>query len=469
MGATQVDWSDETWLLVETGKKINVKIEVIPIPHADVADKRSIMIAGESLPDIMSNPDTGSFRTVMTEGPKGAFFPLDTIMDKMPNVKRWADKYPEFNKMLTAGDGHIYALPRINTFDFFDWGLMIKASHLEGSNMTIGDIETIDDLFEALLIIKEKIGAAPWVSRHEGSGPQRFMNMNVQIFGTGENFYYNTGQDKYSFGPLEDNFGTMIEFLSKAYDAGLLNEDVFVMTDEGRDAVINGDQAGFMTDNLANLLWFEGWEALLPPKIDGQRYYGTINQGNIDYDSLWTVAGNTENIDAVARFLDFVYSDEGEEFWTWGEEGYTFEIDEDTGRHMYIWDEEEGRPMLAMGTDIGSLGLYHHDQNQIIFGEEIFDMGWAYDNTRFVEPRQLYIDNNVVPPSSLPVIFTDEEDSSRVALELPIITHTEENIVSFVKGVRPIEEWDTFLNELDGMKVNDLLAIYNTAFDRMYK
>ena len=96
-------------------------------------------------------------------------------------------------------------------------------------------------------------------------------------------------------------------------------------------------------------------------------------------------------------------------------------------------------------------------------------MGWAYDNTRFVEPRQLYIDNNVVPPPSLPVIFTDEEDSSRIALELPIITHTEENIVSFVKGIRPIEEWDTFLNELDGMKVNDLLAIYNTAFDRMYK
>jgi len=90
----------------------------------------------------MNNPDQNSYLTVMSQGPKEVYFPLDTIMDKMPNVKRWAEKYPEFYKGLTANDGHIYAIPKINDFSFFDWGFLVRADLLEGEAMTAENIET---------------------------------------------------------------------------------------------------------------------------------------------------------------------------------------------------------------------------------------------------------------------------------------------------------------------------------------
>ncbi|MCL5073790.1 MAG: hypothetical protein M1308_23290, partial [Actinobacteria bacterium] len=236
VGSSQTNWSTDTWVLKKTGEVINAMIEPIPIPADSIPDKRSVMIASQSLPDIMNNPDAGAYRVVMSEGPKGAYFPMDTVLDKMPNVKRWFDKYPESYKELTASDGHIYGIPRVNDFDFFDWGLMIRADLLEGTAMPYDKINTIDDLYTALTIIKDAKGYAPWISRHESGGPQRFLNLVVQIFGTGDNMYYNSKNNNYSFGPLEANYKEMITWLNKCYTNGLLNEDIFTMTDEAWSA-----------------------------------------------------------------------------------------------------------------------------------------------------------------------------------------------------------------------------------------
>ncbi|MCL5073789.1 MAG: hypothetical protein M1308_23285, partial [Actinobacteria bacterium] len=178
----------------------------------------------------------------------------------------------------------------------------------------------------------------------------------VQIFGTGDNMYYNSKNNNYSFGPLEANYKEMITWLNKCYTNGLLNEDIFTMTDEAWSAATADDKGYFCIDNMVSVLWaapmipdpkdpektISPWQIILPPMVNGQRNFGTISHGSIDYNSLWTVAANTKNIDTVCKFFDYVYSDAGNEAWTWGEKDITFTIDE-KGVNHFIVDPAEGK------------------------------------------------------------------------------------------------------------------------------
>lgn len=472
LATSQIEWWNDIFVLKKTAEATGIDIEVRPIPAGDVAAKRSTMIASKTLPDLMFNPDAEAYRTIMSMGLEGVYYPIDTILDKIPNFKRWADKYPEFYDLMTDGDGHIYALPRINDFKLFDWGLVIRADLLEGEEITAGEIETIEDLYKALTIIKEKKGNAPIIARSEGGGPNRFLPMAVQIFGTGLNSYYNHEMDAYSFGPMEDNFYKMVEWLNKFYEEGLINKDIFTMSDDVYSELQASDKGYFFMDNMASIMWAgpEGadWQVILPPEIDGKRYYGTINKGSVDYTQLWTIPAQTENIDAVAKLIDYAYSDEGIETWIWGEEGYTFTKDEE-GIYTFIFNED-GWPYLTIDEPIHvyDLGIFHSDWNVFVWTENIFDMTWLYTE-EFKEARNMYMENGVVPDISLPVMFTSEEDDQRIPLEQPINTYTDEMVINFITGVKPLDEWDSFKDELEGMGVNDLIEIYNTAFTRIDK
>jgi len=269
--AGQIKFTPELFIMQEMAKAGECKPDVIPIATAEFENKRNAIIASGDVPDLMFNPDSNSYTIVQSMGPKGVFYKVDTILDKVPNFKKWADAYPQFYKIMRASDNHIYAFPRINNFGMFDWGLCIRADLLDNEAITADKIETIDDLYEALKIIKDKKGNAPWVARAEKVNENRFLPAVTQVFGTGVNMYYNGKEDTFKFGPLDEHFRVMVEFLNKCYKDGLIHKDAFVMDDDTYSQLLKGDKAYFYIDNMNSIHWAgpdnSRLQVILPPRL----------------------------------------------------------------------------------------------------------------------------------------------------------------------------------------------------------
>jgi putative aldouronate transport system substrate-binding protein len=492
-----------------------VNIIVVPYEGADLETKRQTWIASKTIPDLMCNYYGNSYATVMEFGPKGVYYQVDTLFDKMPNLMSRINDYPEFNDFMTASDGHVYAFPKMNDFDYFQWGWSIRQDLLEGTNMTVDKIETTDDLYDALKIIKDKTGNAPWIARNEGSGPNRFLPMAVKMFGTGLRTYYNATTEKYAYGPFDDNFYKMVVFLNKCYKDGLIYEDIFNMEDAVFDSYLAGDKGYFFGDNMAKGQFFAdldkkyNWtmdvqkvkgpifKVILPPKVDGKRYYGTINSGHVEYELLWTVSADTTAADNIAKILDYAYSPEGNTYQIWGEDGVDSYIDSTYNRkdypnvegiHRYmsvkLWPNFLTDPKEDQATsdwfdqEISPNDFFMSNFNMVFWTEEIFEyeyspqfsdpnlQGSTGGVNALLEGRKLYNKEGVVPPQDPKPIFNKDEMDLRGEIENALDTYHDENIVKFIMGTRKLSEWNDFLNELKAMKSDDLVAIYNTANSR---
>jgi len=180
---------------------------------------------------------------------------------------------------------------------------------------------------------------------------------------------------------------------------------------------------------------------------------------------LWTISAKTKHIDNIIKIIDWAYSEKGEETLHWGKEGYTFTKD-DKGERKYIF-HSEGWPYLTNEKKhVYDFGIYHNGWNVFLWTEEMFDMRWVYTDGKFTAARKMYIDNKVVPLVSPPVVFTPDEEGNKNALEQPINTFADENVINFITGVKPMSEWDGFISKLKEMKVEDLVKIYNDAYNR---
>ena len=67
------------------------------------------------------------------------------------------------------------------------------------------------------------------------------------------------------------------------------------------------------------------------------------------------------------------------------------------------------------------------------------------------------------------VTLTVEENDKYNTMYADIRTHLEENLSKFAVGDRPMEEWDTFIQEIYDLGIEDCIAIQQGAVDRYYQ
>jgi len=65
--------------------------------------------------------------------------------------------------------------------------------------------------------------------------------------------------------------------------------------------------------------------------------------------------------------------------------------------------------------------------------------------------------------------FTPEEQDELTALQSDIHTYIEEMRVKFVTGDEPLSNWDNYVNTVKRMGFEDLMRIYESAYERWKK
>ena len=462
--STRVDWSMDTYVVKEYAKQMDNAI--IDIMTGD-SEKLTALIAAGDVPDLMGR--RLSRTQAIDVGMKGVLYPLDTKFDQLPSINKWRKTYKEYDANMVAPDGHQYFLPRISGYPYFYSGPVISPLVKKyGVDPAKGDIETFDDLYEILKKFKNDYpDSYPWVTRR---GFGRSYREGCNMFGTHDLFYLNPELGDYSYGPMEENYRLMVEYMAKCYKEGLMHPDWFTMEEDPWRETMEAGKAFFTVDAMSQGSWMGGdtedtetwWIPFLVPKFHGKRYYTTFQFWNVWPNPFFMVGAKSEHVDSIVKFLDWFYSDEGQVFIRYGKAGETstkqaegcYALNIPEGKDRTEWLQELG--IAYMFTSVVLL----KDPAECPTPESI-----PLDKFTRAAEKMVVDNNSMLPP--MPVLsFTDDEFDQMKQIQTDLDTAAMENTILFIRGLKPLSDWDKYIQELKKLGVDEALKIHRAAYKR---
>lgn len=171
-------------------------------------------------------------------------------------------------------------------------------------------------------------------------------------------------------------------------------------------------------------------------------------------------AAEDPNFEAMLQFVDWLlYSDEGTEFAKWGVEGETF-------------TKEDGNRQLAENITFRGMNPDGEEDLQIDHG---FSGGnWSYGGTTdllysMFSEEEIEFQNAMHETKELilpdpPIRYDATQLEQSTLLSTPIKDTVESNTLKFIIGDRSMNEWDTYVQELEAQNVQGYLDLANEVY-----
>ena len=168
-----------------------------------------------------------------------------------------------------------------------------------------------------------------------------------------------------------------------------------------------------------------------------------------------SISTQCENIGAAARFLDYAYTEEGSLFETYGEEGFS-------------WDYVDGVPTFK---EIITNNPETPDSQAARYFVSNYQ-NWSIrviDAMSHLQPETLEIQKTFfahMEDYAYPTVTYTDEEVDTIAEWNDIDTTCRERILNFILGNEDLSNWDSFISEIEGMGIQDVLAVRQAAYDR---
>ncbi|HEY0216070.1 MAG TPA: extracellular solute-binding protein [Cellulomonas sp.] len=408
---------------------------------------------------------------VQTYGPQGAFLDLaPLIKEKAPHLQQYIDDNEDFRKLITEDDGAIYGLvneyPKVSILTFYRSDVAAQAG-------VTAQPRTISEFTDFLRALQAASSGVP--GYHALSGRDVFTNYQYA-------FAANDGVDEdgtvhgiYASGRgsdvLSDGYRDMVEWYHTLYSEGLIDPEwvAGTQTEEQWETKMLTGQASVTNDFFTRPYWFMtnvdtdkypdfGLDVLPALQSDtGEQMMQPANE-RYNLQRVFVVNAKTEKTDAILAFLDYLYSDEGQDIYHYGVEGESYEVT-DAGPQYTVRFEDEGTQPL--GTKV-----WNFQQDRLTFPAPVSDQAyydWQDEFTRSF--AQDYFDSYLV---SNPVLkYTTEQASDRAALVASVEPFVLGEVTKFVTGQRDLSEWDAFIADVEDAGYRDITAIDQDAYDAM--
>ncbi|GIP33992.1 extracellular solute-binding protein [Paenibacillus sp. J2TS4] len=436
------DWPVWRWIEEST----NIKVDV-SIPTGDFIDTLALNVASGDLQDLIYVPDSLAGKY----GADGILLDLSEHMDKLPNVQKYLDENPQLKSRVTAPDGEIYHI-LINGAGITNYMIMFYREDIfEKHNLT--PPTTWDELYEVSKQLKELYPSSyPFIYRHGLGNLQNF----APAFGTFPSYFPDPETGEARYGPVEEEFKTMISYLHDFYREGLSPPDFLSMDAKAWTQAMVSNQS-FITVQyigqmeIVNNQLSEGRLVFLPPPIGtGDNQY--IADTNYER-SGFAINSQSENLEEALKLLDFYYSEEGIDVLSWGKEGETYTIQ--NGERVFnpeFTEFTDLRRELGLMTQ-GTYGNYDTDALISMIDES---EQYAYEEApKYAFPVQVVIPN-----------LRPDEGERYNLLNDSINTHYEEAMARFIMGERSLDEWDAYVEEAYNLGLEEMIELHQTAWDR---
>lgn len=455
-------------------EKTGIQIEYIHPAQGQESEQFNLMIASMDLPDIIEsnwyNFKGGSERAINEK----VIMPLNDLVDQYsPNFKKYIDdsSRSDIKRLLQTEKGNYYVYPFIREDEFLQtaYGPMMRKDWLDDLGLEIP--QTIDDWEVALRAFKEQKDAEAPLS---GQANWSSHNAIVGAYGIADDFYVDDNIVKY--GPIEEGYRSFLTTLNSWYKEGLLDQNYGNVDGKILDANVLGDKTGATFGFLGSGMgkWITAYDysknsefelvgVPYPVLKEGDRpQFGQKELPFIGIGAAITTACKEPAV--AAKFLDFAYSEDGHNLYNFGieEESYIMQDGYQTYTDTIMKSPEGLTINHAMARYFRS-----SYSGPFVQDKKYMEQYLATDQQK--EAIGVWMDTDV-DQHMLPLLsYTSVENDEMTNLMMDIKTHKDEMMLKFIIGVSPLEEYDSFIEELKNMGIERVIEIKQNALDRYYK
>lgn len=400
----------------------------------------------------------------------------DVINEYMPNYGALIDDPSVYGQVIMTDGriGEIFTLNRNPSVP--GTGPIVRKDWLDKLGIAPEDIVTYDDYYNMLSQFKSEFGATGALYL----GPNGVPSGNYLTAGYGVAAYTDSSEDTGAYyqdngtvyyGPIQDGFKDYLTMMNQWYEDGLISSDYLQHSDIQVTAgdVTDGStglwyhMSQIMSEHMASAI-DEGFESIAIK--DAVMKEGDLNRLGSYSDS--TVGGNSlsisatcEQIDVVAKWVDFAFSEQGSLIYSYGVEGETYNYDSD-GNPVFtdlIANNPDGLGTItacnlhAIQTGIGYL---YEDRFDSTYPAAALEAGQIWMET-------LDLDNMMTIPAAANLSALDAEIYAEGYSN--ILTYVQENIAKFITGARSLDEFDAYVADIEAMGIADCVQCWQNAVD----
>lgn len=460
-----------------TGVKVEWQQPVQGVYGTPDEQAYNLLLTEEVLPDIIFNSISSAQAEQLIED--GVIYDLTEYLPKYaPDYWAFitAPENEDYRRDLQTESGRFFNVAtatsdyRLNIYI----GPVIRQDWLEECNLEAP--VTFADWEEVLTVFKEKYDApfGFWMAALDNAG----LGSGTGAYGNFTASLYIDDNGTIQLAQAQPEWKEYMEVLHRWWDLGLIDKDSVSMDDAAvRTKVLNNEIGVTYTLQSRINLWMNDaaevgssadWRPLAYPRTaPGEPtsfiQVGSLNRGGSRYSGWGAVVTTScpeERLATALEWLNYGYTQEGMMYWNYGTEGVTYTLDEN-GEPQWtelIAEDPAGLTEATMKyVGVGGTGISirqpHFVEIRMAGNSSTAPDVWS-ENTDAIRHR--------IPNISL----TDEESVIYTDRLTTISSRTSEMALKYMTGEESLDNFDSFVEELYGMGLQELLDVVQASYDR---
>lgn len=471
------DFSEQVAMVKMINEATNVYIDFNAVAGGFVEQESfNLMIAGGDYTDIIGVMNYYGSSSGASAGSAGHEKAIEDgiIIDLYDDLKEYA---PNYWNILTSDDnaymtmrtqsGYMGCIAQLlKKAGTENQGMIVRKDWLEASG--VGSLDTMDQYEQYLTYCKDNYGAYAYL-QYEGLDTDWGSAFNI----TPGAFNVVDGKVVHSF--TTDAFKDYLTKMNDWYKKGLFNDDFYndtdittVRTDMANDlcSFVDGSAEGMSNifdmnpENASMEL-----KATAYPKADGvDEIHVGFESKLIKNSDTWAISTACDDPIPLLRLVNWLYSEEGQQMYNWGEEGVAFEYDEN-GQPQWtdlVVNNPDGLNFMfasyLYATGVGSVyfpGVYDMEKGFYSYND---------DQLEAVDTLASLTDGANNMPAYVSLDNAEQDRYNSVATDLD--TYANGMILKFILGDEPMSNYQAFLDTCMDMGLQQMTDIYQGAYDR---
>ena len=471
------DFSEQVAMVKMINEATNVYIDFNAVAGGFVEQESfNLMIAGGDYTDIIGVMNYYGSSSGASAGSAGHEKAIEAgiIIDLYDDLKEYA---PNYWNILTSDDnaymtmrtqsGYMGCIAQLlKKAGTENQGMIVRKDWLEASG--VGSLDTMDQYEQYLTYCKDNYGAYAYL-QYEGLDTDWGSAFNI----TPGAFNVVDGKVVHSF--TTDAFKDYLTKMNDWYKKGLFNDDFYndtdittVRTDMANDlcSFVDGSAEGMSNifdmnpENASMEL-----KATAYPKADGvDEIHVGFESKLIKNSDTWAISTACDDPIPLLKLVNWLYSEEGQQMYNWGEEGVAFEYDEN-GQPQWtdlVVNNPDGLNFMfasyLYATGVGSVyfpGVYDMEKGFYSYND---------DQLEAVDTLASLTDGANNMPAYVSLDNAEQDRYNSVATDLD--TYANGMILKFILGDEPMSNYQAFLDTCMDMGLQQMADIYQGAYDR---
>jgi len=467
------DWSKMVFFQ-EMEKKTNIHFE-FDTPTLETFDNQKALAfssgdyAGVFLGAMLSTQDQVKYGV-----DQKYLIPLeDLIAQYCPNITQMFKDHPEVKASVTASDGHIYAIPQYTVAPIAMVGSgWVDYKWLEKIGMSADQLpKTVDDLYTMLKKMKDAGCKYPYSVGDDGAehGVSLYSNILPAFGVASRGFYVDNGKVKYGLAQT-DKATAFFQYVNKLYTEKLLDPDTFTQGYAEMNAKGTAGDVGLAFHAIPTLIYGSSMtneEAAKYPVLPALSSSSSAGKQMVERtgsgitQGTFALTDKCTNKEAMMRWVDYLYSEEGSLLIHYGPEGLGYKINSDGVYEQILPADGRSYEERRGGSITPDCGIPCPK-----FVRAKTEGNWS---DPLQQTRVKQIDEKVWPYAVLPMpdlFFTADEQKTIDTYSTDLSKYISENGAKFMTGEKNLSDYQSFVDGFKQLHLDDMITVYQTAYNR---